>query len=377
MDEQMARRQFLGKTGASAAAALGVISEGAGAAGSADKPGGIGQTSASPSNGTPLVEPTAMISGVLLADSFDSPHLDAALWSRPNWMTEHNPYIAVGPVNGRLEISGISRPTGTQHQYIGILSKYFRETDVVLATRLRVHSPFEKPGRIQHHVHLCTGDWPDFFTEIIFGKISTGPPRWYAAYLDRIWVYSGFNDYLEPTLPATGTEDTDWQTVLIEHDGITGRTQNYLILGKEWKPVGPSHILKFNHSHVELKVDVNAVEAPVHMEFDDVRLYPNPAHNPATIVVSSRVVGAGPEFPINNLRVRIQEESSGLLLGEATTDEGGQARVLLSRTVLYPVAAIIEVWDQHKLLLNSRIPQYQVQGLYPGDVWAVLIPPRA
>jgi len=110
-----------------------------------------------------------------------------------------------------------------------------------------------------------------------------------------------------------------------------------------------------------------------------VRLYPHPERHPATIVVSSRVVkGDGengrPEFPIHNLRVRLQDESSGALLGEALTDEGGQARVGLPRTVLYPGAAGLEVWDGDKLVLRSRIAQYQVHGLYPGDVWAVRIP---
>jgi len=364
MDKRMARRQFMEKTGLSAAIAMGVLPAEAGAA----------RASGATADDAPMVEPTPMISGVLLADSFDGTHLKPALWSRPNWLVEHNPYIAVGPNNGRLEITGLSRSAGTQHQYVGIISKYFRETDVVLATRVRVQSPFDKPGRIQHHVHLCTGDWPDFFTEVVFGQIAAGPPRWYTAYLDRIWVYSGFNDYLQPTLSATGKEATEWHTVVIEHDGTSGTTQNYLLVNEEWKPVGPSHMLRFNHSHIELKVDVNAAEAPIHMEFDDVRLYPNPAHHPATIVVSSRVVNGGPEFRIHNLRVRLQEQSSGASLGEAITDEGGQARVFLSKTVLYPAAALVQVWDGDHLVLHSRIAQYQVQGLYPGDVWAVRIP---
>jgi hypothetical protein len=95
-----------------------------------------------------------------------------------------------------------------------VISKYFRETYVVLATRTRIQSPFEKPGRIQYPIHLCTGDWPDFFNEIVFGRITSGPPRWFAAYLDRIWVYSGFKESFEPTLPAAGTEGTEWHTVV-------------------------------------------------------------------------------------------------------------------------------------------------------------------
>jgi hypothetical protein len=323
----------------------------------------------------PSGEPVPMLSGALIADSFDGTQLDANVWSRPNWMTQHNSYIAVGVENGRLLISGVSHPAGKDHQYVGVISRYFRETDVVLAARIRSRSSFEKEGRIQHMVHLCTGDWPDFFTEIIFGRISTGPARWYTAYLGKIWEYSGFTEYIEPTRPATGDESLKWHTVVLEHDGTTGQTQNYLIVDREWVPVGPAHKLQFNHSHVELKVDVNVTDAAIQMEVDDVRLYLNPVHNPATIVLSSRVVQNRPELPIENRKIRILEEGSTRLLGEAMTDEGGQARIFLRKDVLYPVAATLEVWDDNTEILRAKISGTGVRGLYPGDVWALRTDP--
>jgi hypothetical protein len=108
---------------------------------------------------------------------------------------------------------------------------------------------------------------------------------------------------------------------------------------------------------------------------DDVRLYLNPAHNPTTIVVSSRVIQNRSEFPIENLKVRILEGDSRRLLGEAMTDEGGQARVFLRTDTVYPVAATIEVWDNTREVLRSKIPGGGVRGLYPGDVWELSIPP--
>ena len=332
-------------------------------------------TSARAGDHVPFVEPVSMLSGALLADSFDGTHLNANLWWRPNWMVQNDPYISVGVENGRLLISGLSHPAGTDHQYVGVISKYFRETDVVLVARIRVQSSFEKDGRIQHMVHLCSGDWPDFFTEIIFGRISTGPPRWFAAYVDKIWEHSGYTQYLEPTHAATNAEAQEWHTVVLKHDGLTGETQNYLILDHEWIPIGPPHTLRFNHTHVELKVDVSAVGTSVQMEADDVRLYLNPAHNPVTIVVSSRVVRNRPELPIGNQNVRIVEESAPRLLGESMTDEGGQAKVFLRGDVVYPVAARIEVWDGNREVLRSRISGDGIRGLYPGDVWAVRTDP--
>jgi len=131
-----------------------------------------------------------------------------------------------------------------------------------------------------------------------------------------------------------------------------------------------------NHTHVELKVDTNVSGIPVHMDVDDVRLYPNPSRHPVTIVVSSRIVNAMPEIPIHDLKVRIVEEPSGKLLGDGFTDEGGQARISLKSDMIYPVAARIEVWDNNGQVLVSGIPCYRVQGLYPADVWAIRLPPK-
>jgi hypothetical protein len=332
-------------------------------------------TAARAGDQVPFVEPTFMVSGALLADSFDGTQLDGNVWFRPNWMAEHNPFLAVGVQNGRLLISGFSHPAGKEHQYVGIMSKYFREADVVLVARMRTQSSYEKEGRIRHMVHLCSGDWPDFFTEISFGRISTGPPQWFTGYRSKIGEYPGYTEYLEPTHSATGREAVEWHTVVLEHDGTTGKTQNYLIVGQDWNPIGPPQTLRFNHTHIELKVDVSAIDTPVWMEVDDVRLYLNPAHNPTTIVVSSRVIQNRSEFPIENLKVRILEEDSRRLLGEAMTDEGGQARVFLRTDTVYPVAATIEVWDNTREVLRSKIPGGGVRGLYPVDVWELSIPP--
>ncbi len=292
-----------------------------------------------------------MLSGALLKDSFDRPQLDTNLWSRPQWLVENHKTIGVKIEDGHLLISGLSRPKGGSHQYAGILSKYFRDTDVVLAAEVQVQSPFEGSGRIQHMVHLCSGDYPDFFTEIIFGKIAgADTPRWYSAYVARIWEYSGFGTYLEPTQPATERENARWHTVVLTHDGTTSKTQNYLVADGKWLPIGPEHTVRFNHTHVELKVDVNVPNVPIRTIMDNVRLYPNPAHNPVTIVVYTGVSGGKPKTPIHNQRIRILEEGSKQLLGDALTDEGGEARVSLRADVLYPVAARITVSDGTTLI---------------------------
>ncbi len=323
-------------------------------------------------NEIPVVDPFFMLSGALLKDRFDGSELDTNLWSRPSWLVENHKTIGVKIENGHLVISGPSHPEKQHHQYAGVISKYFRDTDVVLAAEIQVQSPFDRKGRIQHMVHLCSGDYPDFFTEIIFGKISAvEPPRWHSAYVAKVWEYSGYGEYLDPTRPATGTEATQWHTVVLTHDGTTSKTRNFLVVDGKWVPIGPSHSVRFNHTHIELKVDVNVPDVPVQMAVDNVRLYPNPAHNPVTMVVSGGVTGNRPTLPIHNQKVQIFEEGSTRLLGEALTDEGGEARVSLRTDVLFPVAAAITVCDGTTPVVRAKIPRKAVSGLYPGDVWAL------
>ena len=322
------------------------------------------------------IDAIPIISGAVLADRFDQQEVDRRIWHRPDWLEQHNPYIAVEPEHGWLHLSGISRASGEQFQYVGLISSNFRETDVVLAARMRVRSTFEKEGRIQHIVHLCSGDWPDFFSEVVFGKIRSGPPVWSSGYVNRVFDFQGHSEYIPPVLPATGREASEWHDVLIDHDGVTGETRDYVVIDGSRRPVGPVVHIPFHHTHVELKVDVNASEAPVSMEVGDVRLYLRPERHPAIIVVNSQIVNGHSEPPIDGLRVRLVASPSGRTVGEATTDESGQAKISLVPGLTYPIEAQIEVSDLHGPVLKARIPSAGVTGLYPGDVWAVRFPRR-
>ncbi len=323
-----------------------------------------------------LVDAILVISGAVLADHFDQQEVDRRIWHRPDWLEQHNPYIAVEPEHGWLHLSGMSRASGESFQYVGLISNNFRETDVVLAARMRVRSAFEKEGRIQHIIHLCSGDWPDFFTEVVFGKISGGSPVWSSGYINRVFDFQGHSEYLQPFVPATGREASEWHEVVIDHDGLTGETRDYVVIDGSRRPVGPVVRIPFHHTHVELKVDVNAAEAQVAMEVSDVRMYMRPERHPAIIVVNSPIVSGHSEPPIDGLRVRVVASSSGRIVGEATTDESGQARISLVPDLIYPIEAQIEVSDLQGPVLKATIPSAGVTGLYPGDVWAVRFPRR-
>src|SRR5207244_1973560 len=169
----------------------------------------------------------------------------------------------------------------------------------------------------------------------------------------------------DPIRAATGSEAAQWHTVVVTHDGVTSKTENYLIVDGKWIPIGPPHTVRFNHTHIELKVDVNVPDVPVRMAVDNVRLYPNPARNPVTIVLYTGVSGNKPKSPIHNQKVEIFEAGSTRLLGEALTDEGGEARVALKADVLFPIAATITVSDGAIPIVQATIPR-QGERTLPG-----------
>lgn len=321
-----------------------------------------------------VVDAIPVISGAVLADRFDQQEIDRGIWHRPDWLEQHNPYIAVEPEHGWLHLSGVSRPSGKDFQYDGLISSNFRETDVVLAARMRVQSAFKEEGRIQHIIHLCSGDWPDFFTEVAFGKIKNGPPVWSMGYINRVFDFQGHAEYIQPIVASTGREASEWHEVVIDHDGVTGETRDYVVIDSQRRPVGPVVRIPFHHTHVELKVDVNVAGTPVAMEVGYVRLYMRPERHPVIIVVNSQIVSGHSEPPIDGLRTRLVAPALSRTLGEAVTDESGQARISLPPDLTYPVEAQIEVSDSHGLVLKAKIPSTGVAGLYPGDVWAVRFP---
>jgi hypothetical protein len=94
----------------------------------------------------PVVDPFFILSGALLTESFDGPELDATLWSRPPWLVRNHKTIGVKIENGHLVISGPSHPEKQSHQYAGVISKYFRETDVVLTAEVQARSPINGEG---------------------------------------------------------------------------------------------------------------------------------------------------------------------------------------------------------------------------------------
>src|SRR5262249_46818710 len=67
--------------------------------------------------GVPEVDDHRMLSGALVADSFDRPASDARTWHRPDWPVKNDPNLSVGVQDGHLRISGVSRPLGRDHQY--------------------------------------------------------------------------------------------------------------------------------------------------------------------------------------------------------------------------------------------------------------------
>jgi hypothetical protein len=214
-------------------------------------------SSTSLTNEMPTVDPFFMLSGALLKDNFDGPQLDTNLWSRPGWLVENHRTIGAKIENGHLVISGSSRPAGGSHQYAGVISKYFRETDVVLAAEMQVRSPFEGRGRIQHMVHLCSGT-----TRIFSLKSFSARSRMPRHHVGTLPISERFGSTQvtestlnQPVLRATRKQldGTPWCSLTTER---LRRPRIIWCPMNGGTPIGPSHSVRFNHTHIELKVDV-------------------------------------------------------------------------------------------------------------------------
>jgi len=140
---------------------------------------------------------------------------------------------------------------------------------------------------------------------------------------------------------------------VIDHDGVTG--ENPGLCGNRWCEAArrAGGRIPFHHTHVELKVDVNVAETRSQWKWvtSDVR---------ASRAPPSRYRREQPDrewpfrSPIDGLRVRLVATGLGRTLGDAITDESGQARISLPPDLTYPIEAQIEVSDLNGPVLKSE-----------------------
>jgi hypothetical protein len=149
-----------------------------------------GISSLSAQDKIPRVKLQQAACGALLRDDFNSSKINESLWH----LCVEDPGLHVNIENGELLVRGTSAPIPEEvlrqneaklWRFAGVCSRPFPQTDVALATRVKLSSGIPaEAGTHAVSVHLC-GSRPDTLAEVLFGKLegkawkkqSTSTPR--------------------------------------------------------------------------------------------------------------------------------------------------------------------------------------------------------
>lgn len=329
-------------------------------------PGAEDEGSHEGGKGVSPVQVRRLRSGAYVADAFTGGVLDRAEWQL--WRLD--PAVTVEPTAGGLLISGTT--SVDKRAFSGLVSRRLYPADAVLACEVRVPSDLSQPGTYGFVVHLCnrlvgdevrTLEIPDNNSEIAFGRMGEAV-GWFH------WWYNqtGGTFYKwqaeEPARPAFGDEAERWHTVAVEYDEPTRTSRAWLWTESGWEQVGRDRQFRKLCSSIELKIDAQRTGLTLAFLLRNCRLYPHPARTPVTVYVG------GQSAPARAAGVSLLS-SEGKVLAQAEADADGIAHLLLPADACYPLSGRFRVGRKGKVSESDVLEAPGVEGVYPGDFYAV------
>ncbi len=305
------------------------------------------------------------VNGAILMEDFAGPEIDTSVWRE--WVQDAA--LNLEQRAGTFAISGTSGkpvyPEFVGFRFTGLVSQKRHSRDAVLITRMRVPRGISNvPGMERYIVHLC-GSVPDYFLEVVYGKDEEGRRGWFQYRLS----HEGFFFDSAPVLEGECAEE--FREIKIEYSHVANSAQGFLLTSAGWEPVGDPVKLFMSSMKVELKVNCPTDSVPILAEFKDCRLYPRPSTAPVEFIAFRL---PAPLYLCPDLRIRLLEYGSRKLIGETVTDRWATGRIELPDTLTFPLACWIEVLQGEKKLGEQAVRTSGVDGLYPGDLWAVRVP---
>jgi len=335
------------------------------------------------------------ICGALLRDDFNGDQIDRNLWHR----LKFNPAgIRVEVDQGELCIRGVSRRmdtdqpgTDSRHMSRGVFSRYFAQTDVSLAVKVKIPSGIAvEPGSHVANVHLC-GVNPDAYPEVLFGKLESGQTKSifaeYSNLGNRPWpdargwwfsVVQGTSTWekVGEEIPELGDERERFHDVLVEYDESTQLATAFLNVNDQWIQLGHERFVSRGATTVELKM-VNITDRyGFHRDirFDDCRLYLNPRRNPVRLITNAYDIKKG-HLPYDGpkLRAELYNRSGEHLISKGFMDKSGFVYLPVDHPewIAFPVSAMVRLFQENKELARGTIDADGINGLYPGDAWII------
>lgn len=308
--------------------------------------------------------------GALLTDDFGSGDMDFQTWRlmpfiNREWVSLKDGALSIA---GRLQrpqknILFGNFPGGPAH--LGVVSRRFPTADVVAVMRMQaVWLPVSQGGEWNSMLHVCSAI-PDHFSEVRFGSLREGGYGWSFFSKDEQTTFSG-------AIPAFGDEATRFYTVKVERDGPSRVMTGYVEGTKGWVKLGEARDTHLFSARVEIKTAGNTDGVDLDTRFDDIRLYPHPDRNPMRFVVTSSFPRfAYPVSGAESLGLKLYRADGITLIGEGKRAADSAFEVPLSRELTFPIGAVIKLFRDGGEVGSARITATGVEGLYPGDVWAV------
>ncbi len=307
--------------------------------------------------------------GAYVADSLCAGAEDRSEWQ--TWL--HDPAMKVEPTGEGLLIQG--KTSIDKRAFTGLVSRRLYPADAVLVCEMKVPCDLSQPGTFGFVVHLCnrlvgdevrTLEIPDNNSEITFGRMGE-KVGWFHWWYDQTGgTFHKWDEDEEPRSPF-GDEAERFHTVAVEYDEATRITRALLLTEAGWEQVGRDQRFRKLCSSIELKIDAQRAGLELALLLRNCRLFPHPARTPVTVYVGREAT------PARDAEVQLLDEH-GAELSRGATDEDGIAHLVLPADVCYPLGGRFEVESAGETWEGEPIPASGVEGLYPGDYYALSTP---
>ncbi|MCK4299941.1 MAG: hypothetical protein KAX80_10435, partial [Planctomycetes bacterium] len=153
-------------------------------------------------------------------------------------------------------------------------------------------------------------------------------------------------------------------TVAVEYDEATRITRAFVLTEADREQVGRDQRFRKLCSSIELKIDAQRAGLELALLLRNCRLFPHPARTPLTVYVGREAT------PARDAEVQLLNPE-GAELSCGTTDEDGIACLMLPTDGRYPLGGRFEVKSAGETWEGEPIPASGVQGIYPGDLYAL------
>ena len=326
--------------------------------------------------------------GALLVEDFDAPEMNSKIWRRAHRNPDLTTFSQQG---GRLELTARG-PVG-MNGYLGLGG--VKAKDVVLVGEMDIRSTGSSPHRLA--LHLCGGDGkrsPDHWVEVVMVDLGEKARFSVGAALPE-----GFDRRQNQSLELPHPSGQGF-LCRIELNGATGLAELSVKAADGWRKISDPIELPLRTVHAEAKFNGNyrtnpapAAETTSRAWFDNLRIYPRPQSHHVGINLLRKdgseiwvreggswppmiTDAAGRKRKISELTIELRTDDGAELVAKSQSSNFGFHLLPLKDAPwdVYPVAAqVVVLLDGKPLGKPQRIARHGCEGLYPDDVYEVVI----